>query len=269
MRYEYHNFSENFKAIQNTKDMAITRELMLSEVAKVIDGRPALVRKSLIKCGVRLSARPGKRELVSAVAANLVSKCVRVAIMKLVLANQLPFIDGADRAFGDLRERAGDFDTDVGRDEFMNHPGFISGLFGGGGGGSTTTTTPTTTPTTNVTSGGSKGISGGEALGAGVQVLSTIAGIWQGNKGYKEMSKQRAHEMQLAQMNRDLMLEQMNLSANQTVSGPTQAGMGGGANMTTFVLLGIGVVAIIGFGIYSASKGRGRVKSSAPAPTAI
>lgn len=187
--------------------------------------------------------------------------------MKLVLANQLPFIDGADRAYGDVRERAGDFDTDVSRDEFMNHPGFISGLFGGGGGGSTTT--PTTTTTSNVTSGGSKGISGGEALGAGVQVLSTIAGIWQGNKGYKEMSKQRAHEMELAQMNRDLMLEQMNLSANQPVSGPTQAGMGGGANMTTFILLGIGVVAIIGFGIYSASKGRGRVKSPAPAPAAI
>ena len=249
--------------------MAITRELMLSEVAKVIDGRPALGRKALIKCGVRLSARPGKRELVSAVAVNLVSKCVRVAIMKLVLANQLPFIDGADRAYGDLGEKVGDFDTDLSRDEFMNHPGFISGLFGGGGGGSsTTTTTPTQTTTTNTSSGGNKGISGGEALGAGVQVLSTIAGIWQGNKGYKEMGKQRAHEMQLAQMNRDLMLEQMNLSANQPVSGPTQAGMGGGANMTTFVLLGIGVVAIIGFGIYSAMKGRGRVKSSAPVTAA-
>ena len=238
MKYEYHNFNENFKAIQNTKDMGITRELMLSEVAKVIEGRPALVKKALIECGVSVSSNAGKRELVKAVSYNLVSKCVRVSIMKLVLSNQLPFIQGADKTYGDTRERVSDFDTDISESAFMNQTG--------------------TTPVTPTNTGG--GITGGDALGAGVQLFGTIAGIWQGNKGYKEMSKNRAHELTLAQMNQDLMLKQMNLSANQTVAPPTQAGLGGGS-MVTYILLGIGVVAIIGFSIYS-SRGRG----SRPAP---
>ena len=265
MRYEHHNFSENFKAIKNTKDMAITRELMLSEVAKVIEGRPALVRKSLIRCGVRVSPRAGKVELVSAVAGSLTDKCVRVSIMKLVLSNQLPFIDGANRMQVNTRERVSDMDTDISQSEFMNHPGFI-GINWGGGGGAPSGGAPTTTTTPP----SSNKISGGDALGAGVQILGTIAGIWQGNKGYKEMSKQRAHEMSLAGMNRDLMLKQMEYGANEQVPPVTQAGMGGGANMTTMILLGLGVVAIIGFAIFSSrSKGKGSrpaAKSPAPAP---
>jgi len=266
MKYEHHNFSENFKAIKNTKDMAITRELMLSEVAKVIEGRPALVRKALIRCGVRVSPRAGKVELVTAVAGNLTDKCVRISIMKLVLSNQLPFIDGANGMVGDTRQRLSDYDTDISEREFMNHPGFLGINWGGSGGGSSAATTVAPTQTTPP---GSNSISGGEALGAGVQILGTIAGIWQGNKGYKEMSKQRAHELQIAGMNRDLMLKQMEYGANESVPPVTQAGMGGGANMTTMILLGVGVVAIIGFAIFSSrSKGkrsRPAVKSPAPA----
>lgn len=242
MRYEYHNFNENFKAIKKTKDMAITRELMLSEVAKVIEGRPALVRKALIRCGVSVSARAGKVELVSAVAGNLTSKCVRVGIMKLVLSNQLPFIDGANSMVGNTSEKVSSFDTDASRDGFMNQVGVV---------------TPPVTASGAITS--------SDALGAGVQVLSTIAGIWSGNKGYKEMSKQRAHEMEIANINRDLMLRQMDLQAGAPVSGPTQAGLGG-SSMVTAILLGVGVLAIIGFGIFSSR--RGRADSSNPAAKA-
>ena len=39
MRYEYHNFTENFKAVQNTKDINMTREILLSELTKVIAGK--------------------------------------------------------------------------------------------------------------------------------------------------------------------------------------------------------------------------------------
>ncbi len=228
MRYEHHNFKENFKAINKTKDMAITRELMLSEVAKVIEGRPALVRKTLINCGVRVSSRAGKVELVTAVAYNLTSECVRLGIMKLVLANQLPFIEGA--------EEISPMDTDSPRDGFMNQAGV---------------------PAPPVSAGA--GVTGGQWLNGGVQVLSTIAGIWQGNKSYKEAGKQRAHELELAGMNRDLMLQQMELGANQTVLPPTQAGLGGSSKVV-FILLGVGVLAVIGFALYNSRKG-----SSSPA----
>lgn len=228
MRYEHHNFSENFKAINKTKDMAITRELMLSEVAKVIEGRPALVRKVLINCGVKVSPRAGKVELVTAVAYNLTSECVRVGIMKLVLANQLPFVEGG--------EEISAMDVDSNRDTFMNQAGGSSGSSG-------------------------SGVTGGQWLSGGVQVLSTIAGIFQGNKGYKEASKQRAHEMSIAEMNRDLMLKQMELGANVPVAPPTQAGLGGSSKVV-FILLGVGVLAVIGFAIYNSRRGSG----SSPAP---
>ncbi len=228
MRYEHHNFSENFKAINKTKDMAITRELMLSEVAKVIEGRPALVRKALVNCGVKVSARAGKVELVSAVAYNLTSECVRIGIMKLVLANQLPFIEGS--------EEISPMDTDASRDGFMNQTGV---------------------PAPSASTGA--GVTGGQWLNGGVQVLSTIAGIWQGNKSYKEAGKQRAHELELAGMNRDLMLQQMELGANQTVLPPTQAGLGGSSKVV-FILLGVGVLAVIVFAFYNSRNG-----SSSPA----
>ena len=233
MKYEYHNFKENFKAIKNTKDMAITRELMLSEVAKVIEGRPALVKKALIRCGVNISARAGKVEIVTVVANNLVQKCVRVALMKLIAANQLPFIDGSSGGVN-TNERVSDLDTDISRDGFMNQTG-----------------------------GGSK-ISGGDWMSAGTAVLGTVAGIFQGNKSYKEAGKQRAHELQLAEMNKDLMLTQMNLQANVGVAPPTQAGIGGSSKVT-FILLGVGVLAVIGYFIISGRKQGG---AAAPAPVA-
>ena len=235
MKYEYHNFKENFKAIKNTKDMAITRELMLSEVAKVIEGRPALVKKALIGCGVNISARAGKVEIVTVVANNLVQKCVRVALMKLIAANQLPFIDGSSGGVN-TNERVSDLDTDISRDGFMNQTG------------------------------GGSGISGGDWMSAGTAVLGTVAGIFQGNKSYKEAGKQRAHELQLAEMNKDLMLTQMNLQANVGVAPPTQAGIGGSSKVT-FILLGVGVLAVIGYFIISGRK-QGGAAAPAPAPVA-
>ena len=237
MKYESHNFKENFKAIKNTKDMAITRELMLSEVAKVIEGRPALVKKALIRCGVNISARAGKVEIVTVVSNNLVQKCVRVALMKLIAANQLPFIDGSSGTVN-TNERVSDLDTDISRDGFMNQTGAKAG--------------------------GGSSISGGDWMSAGVSVLGTVAGIFQGNKSYKEAGKQRAHELQLAEMNKDLMLTQMNLQANVGVAPPTQAGIGGSSKVT-FILLGVGVLAVIGYFIISGRKQGG---AAAPAPVA-
>ena len=234
MKYEYHNFKENFKAIKNTKDMAITRELMLSEVAKVIEGRPALVKKALIRCGINISARAGKVEIVTVVANNLVQKCVRVALMKLIAANQLPFIDGSGAV--NINERVSDLDTDISRDGFMNADGKITG---------------------------------DGWLGAGTAVLGTVAGIFSGNKKYKEAGKQRAHEMQLAEMNKDLMLTQMNLQANVGVAPPTQAGLGGSSKVT-FILLGVGVLAVIGYFIISGrNKGGASKTAAAPAPAPV
>jgi len=237
MRYEYHNFTENLNAVKNSKDMAITRELMLSEIAKVIQNRPEYVRKALVGCGVKISARATRRQIVYAVSGNMArSACLRKSIMKLVLANQLPFMGPSTK----IQDKTTDFDTDLGRDAFM----YSDGKGNGGG------------------------ISGDTALSSGVQLIGSIFGLIQSNKTFKEADKQRAFEREMAQQNAELMLQQMQLQAsmegNQQVQ---QAGMGGGANMLTWILLGVGVIAIIGFSIYSSRK-RGSVKvSPKAAPT--
>eukprot|EP01047_Picozoa_sp_COSAG01_P058545 COSAG01_NODE_6912_length_3443_cov_2.051136_5_plen_232_part_00 len=231
MRYTYHNFSENFKAILKTKDMNVTRELMLSELTKVIEGRPAEVSKALIGCGVSINARPTKRDLVGAVAYNLTDLCVRTKMMELIVANQLPFIKGSN-PLGKTKEAVTEFDTDVSRDAFMNQTG------------------PTTTPPASSNSFGT-----GEIISTGVQLFGTIVGIGQSNKTFKNAEEQRAHELQLAKMNQELMLKQMNITANQQVSGVTESRIGGG-NTITYILLGIGAIAIIGFSIYSSRKNK-------------
>ena len=266
MKYEYHNFTENFKSIKNSKDMALTRELMLSEITKVIVGRPALVKKALIGCGVSINERGGKKELAKAIAFSLTELCVREKLMTLIASNQLPFETetggntpiqseprpnntvtpiqskprpnntvvetredrnfknptGAISNFKTPKDVLSNFDTDESREKFMNG------------------------------SGDSK-ISGSDWINAGTQILGTLGGILQGNKAGRNASEQRAHELKLANMNYELMLMQMNMSADQPVSGVTQSGIGGGSTVT-YILLGVGALAIIGFAIYSSRK---------------
>jgi hypothetical protein len=219
MRYEYHNFASNLKNIKNSKDMAITRELVVSEIAKVIDGRPFLVKKALIDCGIPLSNKPDKVELTKVLFFNLAgSTCLRNALGELVTNNQYPIAMSRKKA---QRRGNSPMDIDANRDEFMN--------------------------------------AGGEATGqiiAGItSLIGTGAGIWSSNKGFKSASEQRAHEMQLAQMNSDLALQQMNLMSSQGGGAPLQeAGMGSGSSMLVWILVGVGVVGIIGYAVYSSRK---------------
>lgn len=225
MRYEYHNFTENLNKIKNSKDMSITRELILSEVTKVIEGKPALVERILVNCGLRVSGSPNKIELVNAVAGNLAqSKCLREQLAKAIVSNQLPFMDGNFK-----REFKNDWDTDISREGFMRADGYLN-------------------------KSGSKGVSGDSIVAGATQVLGTIAGIWSGSRTLSDNKDQRAHELNLAKMNRDLMLQQMNLNANSPVPPPVEAGLGG-SSMIVWIIAGIGAIGIIGFAIYSARKG--------------
>ena len=224
MRYEYHNFTENLKAVQNTKDINMTRELILSELTKVIEGRPSMVQKALISCGVSIDPRPSKRDLVGAVAFNLTDLCVRTRMMELIVANQLPFIKSSN-PLGN--EKVSSFDTDVSRDAFMNQAGNNSSS--------------------------KSGVTTNDLIGTGLDVFGKIIGINTANKTFKNAAEQRAHELQIAKINQSTMLAQLEAGANQNVGGVTQAGIGGGSTIT-YILLGVGALAIIGFAIYSSRK---------------
>ena len=91
MRYEYHNFVDNYKNIKKSKDMAMTRELVVSEISKVIDGRPFLVKRALVSCGISLSNEADKTEIVFVTMFNLAqSECLRRSMAELIYNNQYP-----------------------------------------------------------------------------------------------------------------------------------------------------------------------------------
>ena len=78
MIFESHKLFENIKNMRGTNDMSISRELILSELSKIIMSRPTEVRRVLINCGVAINERPSKVELVKKVNYNIAqSKCFK------------------------------------------------------------------------------------------------------------------------------------------------------------------------------------------------
>ena len=97
------------------------------------------------------------------------------------------------------------------------------------------------------------GVTTNDLIGTGLDVFGKIIGINTANKTFKNAAEQRAHELQIAKINQSTMLAQLEAGANQNVGGVTQAGIGGGSTIT-YILLGVGALAIIGFAIYSSRK---------------
>ena len=89
MRYANHNFKNNFISIIKSKDMKISRELVVSEIGKVIQGKTFQVRQLLDSCGINVSTTASLKEIVYAVNFNMAkSKCLRDGIARLVMENQ-------------------------------------------------------------------------------------------------------------------------------------------------------------------------------------
>lgn len=100
MIYDNHNLFENLKNIKGTKDMRISRELILSEITKVISSRPYEVRGVLISCGISVGERPSKLELIRRVGLNAGrSKCLRTGLGDLIAKNQMPFMGSPDEGY--------------------------------------------------------------------------------------------------------------------------------------------------------------------------
>jgi hypothetical protein len=207
MIYAHHDTIGNVMNVLNTKDMKITREMIVSEVAKVIVGKPYEVINALNRCNISVSPDAKTEELVLVVNHNMArSRCLRNDITTLIVNNQ----GVAPRESRENRQ-AGYFNTEGG-------------------------------------SGSSSG-DWGQAVG---QLLQIGYGVWASGKEQKDSVAQREHEMMLANMNADLMLKQMEYQ-NQRPD-VTQAGVGGGSSMFLYILLGVGVLAAVGFAVYQSKK---------------
>jgi len=90
MYYADYNLFEVLENSKNAKDMKLSRELILSELGKVIYSRPFDVKRVLRSCKIKISDTATKRKLVVVVTENLAANgCLRTGLAKLVIANQV------------------------------------------------------------------------------------------------------------------------------------------------------------------------------------
>ena len=240
MIYADHNFIENLINTQNSKDMSITREMIVSEVAKVIVGRPYEVKKILVGCGISIEERPGVRDLVVTVSNNMArSLCLRQELSKLIALNQAVSPSMAEDM---LPKTTNQPDVDSGFENFTKEEVVdVSVQYG------TFMNSDGTQPTQT-----NKGVSGDAVIGGITQLVGITWGIIAGNKASKESSAQRAHEREMARQISELMIKQIELQ-NQLNTQPVQAGVGGTSTFT-YILLGVGVLATIGIVVYMNMK---------------
>jgi len=90
MYYADYNLFEVLENSKNAKDMKLSRELILSELGKVIYARPFEVKRVLRGCKIKISDIATKKGIVVVVTENLAnSQCLRTGLAKLVVANQV------------------------------------------------------------------------------------------------------------------------------------------------------------------------------------
>lgn len=199
MIFANHDFKTNFLGTINGKDMNISRELIISEIGKVIQSRPFQVRQLLVGCGVRISQKASLREVVAAVNFNLArNMCLRNGLAKLIVDNQMPYSHKGNAL----------------NSKYLNQNG------------------PSNT-----------GMTGSDWVSGVSTIIGIGYGIREGNLSREEAQRQREHEMELARMNQETMLTQMEYNANMPLQ-PITAGPNTGSKTIMWVLLGLGAVAI-------------------------
>lgn len=197
MIYANHNFRDNFLKTIKSKDMNLTRELVVSEVGKVIQSRPFQVRQLISGCGIKITTNASIRQIVSVVNFNMArNACLRKGIAQLVIDNQLPY-KGNGKTM---------------KSGYLNQNGID--------------------------------VTGGDIADVFGDTLNTFWNIREGNKNRENDQLNREHEYQLALMQQDLMLKQMEMN-NQLPPQIITAGPNTGNKTIMYILLGLGAVGIV------------------------
>ena len=89
MRYANHNFFSNF-ANQNTDGVNISRDMVISEVAKAIEGKSVEVKDAVFKCGIKIDPNLSKSKLAEVLSGNIgKSKCLQGKLANIIIDNNL------------------------------------------------------------------------------------------------------------------------------------------------------------------------------------
>ena len=224
MIYAKHNFAENFMNADGLT-FGLDRDMVISELAKVINANPIGVKDAIFDCGVNIDPMADKFEISEVMSGNMANnECLQRAMGHLILDNNV--------GWNDLLSFSADSEEGVetDSDEYYNAKGDGWKKFW--------------TET--------KKVVGSEQF---AQVLGTTVGAIytskQQNKQWEQSEKIRQHELELAKINSEAINNQ--LSMGSTYGTPPPTGMSMGAKIG----IGVGAVAVIGLIIFLAVRGKG------------
>ena len=111
MIYAKHNFAENFMNANGTK-FSLDRDMIISELARVINANPVGVKDAIFDCGINIDPQADKFEISSVMSGNMATNdCLQRSIGHLVLDNNVGWKDmmsmaasedlDSDYAYGD------------------------------------------------------------------------------------------------------------------------------------------------------------------------
>ena len=92
MIYAKHNFAENFMNVDG-ETFALDRDMIISELARVINANPVGVKDAIFDCGINIDPQADKFEISEVMSGNMANNdCLQRSIGHLVLDNNVGLI---------------------------------------------------------------------------------------------------------------------------------------------------------------------------------
>lgn len=213
MIYAKHNFVENFMNADG-KSFSLDRDMIISELARVINANPVGVKDAIFDCGINIDPQADKFEISSVMSGNMANNdCLQRSIGHLVLDNNV--------SWKDMMSMAASED-----EEYSNAEGGWAKFWKG-----------------------TKDVVGSEQF---AQVLGvTIGAIYKGKqdkKAYERDERARQHEMELAKINAEAINNQLSMGS---MYGGNEGGESGGMSMGAKIGIGVGVAAVLGLVVWA------------------
>ena len=213
MIYAKHNFAENFMNVDG-ETFALDRDMIISELARVINANPVGVKDAIFDCGINIDPQADKFEISEVMSGNMANNdCLQRSIGHLVLDNNVGWRDMQSLA----------------NDKYSNAEG--------GGRWSKIWQ-------------GTKDVVGSEEF---AQVLGvTIGSIYQAKqqqKQYEQSEKIRQHELELAKINSEAINNQLGMGS--MYGGNQGGGAQGGMSLGAKIGIGVGITAVLGLVIFA------------------
>jgi len=217
MIYAKHNFAENFMNADG-QTFGLDRDMIISELARVINANPVGVKDAIFDCGVNIDPQADKFEISDVMSGNIANNdCLQRSIGHLVLDNNV--------GWQDMMNFVKDDDEDYSNAKGDGWKAFWKGT---------------------------QDVVGSEEF---AQVLGvTIGSIYQAKqdkKAYENSERIRQHELELAKINSEAINNQLSMGS---MYGGQPGGNEGGMSMGAKIGIGVGIAAVLGLIIWAAVR---------------